>query len=235
MCDAASPHTHTRARAPFVSRTHSAGTHWHTYAKLMKPNSPRSLITWLSFHPERSLKRMRRDRGRRRERDRRRKRARKSSPGARGRVLIQSVNSSDEWGGSRVGARIKLCDRSLPFLSPRVSSSPRLHHSVGGLTFFLDTKQTHREMQWGNGREWCQRHTHTHTAVNGSGSEKVSVSAATLDYSRSYVGLQSAENYISSAAIWCYWRDIDRWISRSRWSFFLALIYLSGSLSDVVI
>lgn len=46
--------------------------------------------------------------------------------------------------------------------------------------------------------------THTHTAVNGSGSEKVSVSAATLDYSRPYVGLQSAENYISSAAIWCY-------------------------------
>lgn len=70
--------------------TRASFLRWHTlthmyYARLAKPNSPRSLSSWLSFYPEPD--------GGWIWGDAVGDRARKSSPGAEGRVLIQSTLS----------------------------------------------------------------------------------------------------------------------------------------------
>lgn len=102
---------------PASSFTRASFLRWHTlthmyYARLAKPNSPRSLSTWLSFYPEPDGGWIWGDVGG--------DRARKSSPGAEGRVLIQSTLSSS--GGMR---------RHDPFLTifiPSVSCSLSLFH-----------------------------------------------------------------------------------------------------------
>lgn len=77
--------------------TRASFLRWHTlthmyYARLAKPNSPRSLSSWLSFYPEPDGGWIWGDAGA--------DRARKSSPGAEGRVLIQSTLNSS--GGDEV-------------------------------------------------------------------------------------------------------------------------------------
>lgn len=97
--------------------TRASFLRWHTlthmyYARLAKPNSPRSLSSWLSFYPEPDGGWIWGDAGA--------DRARKSSPGAEGRVLIQSTLNSS--GGMRCH------DPFLTIFIPNVSCSLSLFH-----------------------------------------------------------------------------------------------------------
>ncbi len=123
----------------------SAGAHWHTYAKLMKLNSPRSLITWLSFHPERSPKRLKR------ETDRGRMRARKSSPGAESCVLIQSVHSCGEGGDQAPWSLVTI---SIPHVSRLCS----LSWLILVLTCFYKWHKTDTKTRRGNRGEVQEIH-----------------------------------------------------------------------------
>lgn len=97
--------------------TRASFLRWHTlthmyYARLAKPNSPRSLSSWLSFYPEPDGGWIWGDAGA--------DRARKSSPGVEGRILIQSTLNSS--GGMRCH------DPFLTIFIPNVSCSLSLFH-----------------------------------------------------------------------------------------------------------